>query len=86
MALGKISHYTAIINFSYHHAPTEPDGPHNPCGAFQPKRQNDSAEKILSPNFPANYPDKVDCSWLIEAEHVMQMIELSFDKFDTEEA
>ena len=45
---------------------------------------NDSAGTILSPNYPDNYPNMKDCTWLIAADDPTQLIKLTFNAFSTE--
>ena len=47
---------------------------------------SDAHGVIKSPGFPENYPNFVDCTWLIKADlSVGQFIEINFISFDLED-
>ena len=57
----------------------------NPCGGIGPMiLANASTGIIVSPNFPARYPNNVECQWLIQGSDEV-VIHLSFLAFDVEE-
>ena len=55
----------------------------DPCGVFQPRILNETTGSAVSTNFPANYPDNQDCSWLILTDET-HVIQIAVENFTTE--
>ena len=55
----------------------------DPCGVFQPRILNDTTGSVVSPNFPANYPDNQDCSWLLLTDET-HTIQITVENFTTQ--
>ena len=55
----------------------------DPCGENRPLNIDLSSKQISSPNFPQNYPNNVNCSWIINTNEPSRII-LVFTDFDIE--
>ena len=64
-------------------APAPPPHLRDPCGWHQPRILNDSTGSILSPNFPSNYVDNHDCTWLVQADET-HAIQITIESFITQ--
>ena len=53
------------------------------CGSDQPLILSNSSGRILSPNYPGEYPSNQDCSWIIQVEAGF-VVRLSFGHFELE--
>ena len=61
-----------------------PDGAdRDPCGTYKPQILTDPTGVIETPNYPENYGDLADCSWLIQTDED-SVIVLTYEHFQTE--
>ena len=55
----------------------------DPCGEYRPLSIDLSSKQISSPNFPQNYPNNINCSWMIDTNEPRRIV-LVFTDFDIE--
>ena len=55
----------------------------DPCGENRPLIIDELNGSISSPNYPQNYPNDVNCSWIITSNTTSKM-NLTFNDFDVE--
>ena len=67
-----------------HQSSTEPSIDSDPCDESSPLLlENTQPGTFTSPNYPNNYPNNMNCSWIIRFDNVHQ-INLVFTDFDIE--
>ena len=62
---------------------TEDNPPLEACGRNQPLILSNSSGRIVSPNYPGEYPSNQDCSWLVQVEEGY-VVKLRVDHFELE--
>ena len=62
---------------------TEDNPPLEACGRNQPLILSNTSGRIVSPNYPGEYPSNQDCSWLVQVEEGY-VVKLTVDHFELE--
>ena len=76
--------YFEIETFSF----SSEENANDPCGLSKPLTIEAGPEQgeLTSPEYPSNYPNSMDCQWLIESleEFPLNGVKISFTFFDVE--
>ena len=78
-------HKNTVPQITYNHKLDRPNRNKDidPCGDNRPLITDELNGSISSPNYPQNYPNDANCSWMI-ALNTPSKINLTFNDFDVE--